>query len=68
MVLVFRNKVQEREDKLRRSEQELHARHREMRNTLDAQLRDLEERKRQLESESVVSSRLQHLSLLCSPL
>jgi hypothetical protein len=56
MTLVFRQKVQEREEKLKRSEEELYARHREMRTILDAQLRDLEERKRQLDTEATVSS------------
>jgi hypothetical protein len=50
MKMVFQQKVQEKEAKLKQSEEELYARHREMRDALEKQRGDLEEKKRRLES------------------
>jgi septin 7 len=49
MKLVFQQKVAEKESKLKQSEEELYARHREMKETLEKQRRELEERKTKLE-------------------
>ncbi|KAI8389292.1 Septin-domain-containing protein [Blakeslea trispora] len=49
MRAVFQAKVAEKESKLKQSEVELYARHREMKDALDKQLSDLEERRRRLE-------------------
>lgn len=48
MKLVFQRKVSEKEAKLKQSEEELYARHSEMRHTLDTQRHELEEYKRRL--------------------
>lgn len=50
MKLVFQQKVAEKEAKLKQSEEELYARHREMRDQLEKQRLDLEDKKRRLES------------------
>ncbi|KAI9359747.1 Septin-domain-containing protein [Pilaira anomala] len=50
MRAVFQAKVTEKEAKLKQSETELYARHKEMKDALDKQRSDLEERKRRLES------------------
>lgn len=50
MKSVFQQKVQEKEAKLRQSEEELYARHREMREALEKQRLELEDKKRRLES------------------
>jgi len=50
MKMVFHQKVQEKEAKLKQSEEELYARHKEMKEALEKQRRDLEEKKRRLES------------------
>ena len=49
MKAVFQQKVQEKEAKLKQSEEELYARHKEMKDTLDKQRRELEERKARTE-------------------
>ena len=49
MKTVFQQKVQEKEAKLKQSEDELYARHREMKENLDKQRRELEERKTKIE-------------------
>jgi septin 7 len=49
MKLVFQQKVAEKEQKLKQSEEELYARHREMKETLEKQRRELDERKTKLE-------------------
>ncbi|ORZ40402.1 septin 2 [Catenaria anguillulae PL171] len=49
MKLVFQQKVQEKEAKLKQSEEELYARHREMRDALERQRSELEDKKRKLE-------------------
>lgn len=50
MKMVFQQKVQEKEAKLKQSEEELYARHREMKDALDKQRQDLEDKKRRIES------------------
>ena len=50
MKLVFQQKVQEKEAKLRQSEEELYARHREMKDSLEKQRVELEEKRRRIES------------------
>lgn len=50
MKMVFQQKVAEKESKLRQSEEELYARHKEMRDQLDRQRLELEERKQRVES------------------
>ena len=50
MKLVFQQKVQEKEAKLKQSEEELYARHREMKDALEKQRLDLDDKKRRLES------------------
>jgi septin 7 len=50
MKLVFQQKVAEKEAKLKQSEEELYARHREMRDQLEKQRLELEDKKRRLES------------------
>ena len=50
MKMVFQQKVQEKESKLKQSEEELYARHREMKESLEKQRLDLEEKKRKIEN------------------
>lgn len=50
MKMVFQQKVQEKEAKLKQSEEELYARHREMKEALEKQRAELEDKKRRLES------------------
>lgn len=50
MKMVFQQKVQEKEAKLKQSEEELYARHREMKDALEKQRTELEDKKRRLES------------------
>lgn len=50
MKMVFQQKVQEKESKLKQSEEELYARHREMKDALDKQRMELEDKKRRIES------------------
>jgi septin 7 len=50
MKMVFQQKVSEKESKLKQSEEELHARHREMKETLERQRSELEEKKARVES------------------
>ncbi|EJU01009.1 septin AspB [Dacryopinax primogenitus] len=50
MKVVFAQKVMEKEAKLKQSEEELYARHREMKDALDKQRAELEDKKRRLES------------------
>ncbi|KAG9222712.1 hypothetical protein CCMSSC00406_0004626 [Pleurotus cornucopiae] len=49
MKMVFQQKVQEKEAKLKQSEEELYARHKEMKETLEKQRNELEEKKRRIE-------------------
>ena len=50
MKMVFQQKVAEKESKLKQSEEELYARHREMKEQLDRQRMELEEKKARVES------------------
>ncbi|CAK7263076.1 Cell division control protein 3 [Sporothrix epigloea] len=50
MKLVFQQKVTEKESKLKQSEEELYARHREMKDQLERQRQELEEKKSRIES------------------
>lgn len=50
MKMVFQQKVQEKEAKLKQSEEELYARHKDMKDALEKQRADLEEKKRKIES------------------
>lgn len=50
MKMVFQQKVQEKEAKLKQSEEELYARHREMKEALEKQRLDLEDKKRRIEN------------------
>jgi len=50
MKMVFQQKVQEKESKLRQSEEELFARHKEMKDQLDRQRLELEEKKTRIET------------------
>lgn len=50
MKMVFQQKVTEKESKLKQSEEELYARHREMKEQLDRQRQELEEKKARIES------------------
>ena len=50
MKMVFQQKVAEKESKLKQSEDELYARHREMKDQLDRQRVELDEKKGRLES------------------
>jgi len=50
MKMVFQQKVQEKETKLKQSEEELYARHREMKDALEKQRLELEDKKRRIES------------------
>jgi septin 7 len=69
MKMVFQQKVQEKEAKLKQSEEELYARHREMKDALEKQRLELEDKKRRLESgrpltpEKSVSGRVKPLLL-----
>jgi septin 7 len=49
MKMVFQQKVQEKETKLKQSEEELYAKHREMKDALEKQRMELEEKKRRVE-------------------
>jgi septin 7 len=50
MKMVFQQKVNEKENKLKQSEEELYARHREMKEQLDRQKAELEEKKNRIET------------------
>lgn len=50
MKMVFQQKVQEKESKLKQSEEELYAKHREMKDALEKQRLELEEKKRRVEA------------------
>ncbi|KAF7926025.1 uncharacterized protein EAE97_010325 [Botrytis byssoidea] len=50
MKMVFQQKVAEKESKLKQSEEELYARHREMKEQLERQRQELEEKKSRVES------------------
>lgn len=50
MKMVFQQKVAEKESKLKQSEEELYSRHREMKEQLDRQRAELEDKKQRIES------------------
>jgi hypothetical protein len=50
MKAVFQQKVMEKESRLKQSEEELYARHRDMKESLEKQRLDLEDKKRRVES------------------
>jgi septin 7 len=50
MKMVFQQKVQEKEAKLKQSEEELYSRHKDMKDALEKQRLELEEKKKRLES------------------
>lgn len=50
MKMVFQQKVAEKESKLKQSEEELYARHKEMKDALEKQRADLEDKKKRIES------------------
>ncbi|CAJ0754785.1 20300_t:CDS:1, partial [Entrophospora sp. SA101] len=50
MKTVFQQKVQEKEAKLKQSEEELYSRHKDMKDALEKQRLELEEKKKRLES------------------
>ncbi|KAM5348432.1 hypothetical protein ACJ41O_008256 [Fusarium nematophilum] len=50
MKMVFQQKVAEKESKLKQSEEELYARHKEMKDQLDRQRMELEDKKQRIES------------------
>lgn len=50
MKQVFQQKVHEKEAKLKQSEEELYARHREMKEALEKQRLELEDKKRRMET------------------
>ncbi len=50
MKMVFQQKVAEKEAKLKQSEEELYARHKDMKDALEKQRADLEDKKRRIES------------------
>lgn len=66
MKMVFQQKVQEKEAKLKQSEEELYARHREMKDQLDKQREDLENKKKKLESGRPLTPDKQAVRSLCS--
>ncbi|KAJ3355069.1 Cell division control protein 3 [Entophlyctis luteolus] len=57
MKAVFQQKVAEKERKLKQSEEELYSRHREMKQQLEQQRLDLEERKKRLLGGAAVAAR-----------
>ena len=63
MKMVFQQKVQEKEAKLKQSEEELYARHREMKEALEKQRLDLEDKKRRIESGRPLTPEKQTVSL-----
>lgn len=66
MNLVFQQKVAEKEAKLKQSEEELYARHREMKDALEKQRLELEEKKRRIESGRPLTPENAKVSLKCN--
>jgi len=66
MKMVFQQKVNEKEAKLKQSEEELYARHREMKEALEKQRVELEEKKRRLESGRPLTPEKVSLLLSCT--
>jgi septin 7 len=67
MKMVFQQKVQEKESKLKQSEEELYARHKEMKDALDKQRADLEDKKRRIESGRPLTPEKNTVSQLTQP-
>lgn len=65
MKMVFQQKVQEKEAKLKQSEEELYARHKEMKDALEKQRADLEDKKRKIESGRPLTPEKASVSLPC---
>lgn len=65
MKMVFQQKVQEKEAKLKQSEEELYARHREMRDALEKQRLELEDKKRRIESGRPLTPEKSSVSCSC---
>lgn len=63
MKMVFQQKVQEKEAKLKQSEEELYARHREMKEALEKQRLELEDKKRRIESGRPLTPENKNVSL-----
>ena len=68
MKAVFQQKVNEKEAKLKQSEEELYARHREMKEALEKQRLELEDKKRRLESGQALEPEKVRFSLVPSPI
>lgn len=67
MKMVFQQKVAEKESKLKQSEEELYARHREMKEALEKQRLDLDDKKRRLETGRPVTPDKPNVSTPCIP-
>lgn len=67
MKMVFQQKVQEKEAKLKQSEEELYARHREMKEALEKQRMELEDKKRKIESGRPITPEKTTVSFSPSP-
>ena len=65
MKMVFQQKVQEKEAKLKQSEEEIYARHREMKEALEKQRLELEDKKRRIESGRPLTPENKNVSLAC---
>jgi len=64
MKMVFQQKVAEKETKLKQSEEELYARHKEMKDALEKQRADLEDKKRRIESGRPLTPEKSSVSIL----
>jgi hypothetical protein len=65
MKMVFQQKVQEKEAKLKQSEEELYARHREMKEALEKQRLDLDDKKRKLENGRPLTPENKNMTSVC---
>lgn len=66
MKMVFQQKVQEKEQKLKQSEEELYARHREMKEALEKQRLELEDKKRRIESGRPLTPEKGSVGFICT--
>lgn len=66
MKMVFQQKVNEKEAKLKQSEEELYARHREMKEALEKQRLELEDKKRRIEQGRPLTPEKVRISFLCA--
>ncbi|KAJ2549052.1 Cell division control protein 3 [Coemansia sp. RSA 1933] len=62
MTAVFQQKVQEKESKLKQSEEELYARHKEMKTVLEKQRSDLDDKKKRAEASARPITPMEHHS------